>query len=41
MNFSETCRYCTFQKNCECIERDEVENCLFWREENPYNNGEE
>ena len=40
MKYSSTCKYCKFKKDCENIKRNEVENCLFYREEHEYDNGE-
>jgi uncharacterized protein (UPF0179 family) len=40
MNYN-TCRFCRFKKDCLNLENNNVKDCLFWREENEYDNGEE
>lgn len=35
------CKYCKFRKGCEHIKRGETKDCMFVREANPYDNGEE
>ena len=41
LGYSDICEYCIFKEGCEHIKREEVEDCLIWREENEFNNGEE
>lgn len=36
----DVCRYCKFKKDCLNLENNNVKDCLLWREENEYDNGE-
>ncbi len=38
---SRTCRSCPFNKDCKQKENNDKKDCLLWREENEFDNGEE
>lgn len=37
----DTRRYCRFREGCLHLEEGTQADCLVWREEHPYDNGEE
>jgi 2-iminoacetate synthase ThiH len=36
-----TCKYCSFKDDCEHREKGTVSDCVMWRADNEYDNGEE